>query len=293
MPPAVMLVVIVALAVVVTMLVNNQINKQNEIANNLIKQTTEAQNQTSSVVVAKADIPEGAMITADSVEVQQTQTGKIPMGAASDTGMVIGRNAKYLITSGQVVCTHDLAPVGGAAGFEAKIPQGYRAVTFGVDSSTGVAGFVAPGSHVDIIATAGSGANTKAAPILSDVEVIAAGSSFQKQAGGGSVTVPTVTVAVKPEDANVLVKGVSAGKLWLTMRREKDSQAVATVDVTSLFDKPAGMDMTASGGPILPPPPSPISGGGDMGSAPDMPPPLHQVEIWTGGKQEMREVPKS
>ncbi len=58
-----------------------------------------------------------------------------------------------------------------------------RALTFGVDNNSGVAGFVNPDSRVDIIAMVGTGADTKAAPILSDVEVIAVGQLYQKSPG--------------------------------------------------------------------------------------------------------------
>ena len=55
-----------------------------------------------------------------------------------------------------------------------------RAITFGIDNNTGVAGFVNPESHVDIMSIVGAGADIKAQPILSDVEVIAVGQSFRK-----------------------------------------------------------------------------------------------------------------
>ncbi len=111
-----------------------------------------------------------------------------------------------------------------------------RAVTFGVDNNSGVAGFVTPDSHVDVIAMVGAGADTKASAILSDVEIIAVGQLYQKSPGqSAAMPSSSVTVCVSPEDANKLIKAISASKLYLTLRNDKDHTPVATVDVTSMF----------------------------------------------------------
>jgi len=189
-----------------------------------------------------------------------------------------------------------LAPQGISLGFESRLKEGMRALTFAVDNNSGVAGFVTPESHVDIIAMVGSGAETKASPILSDVEVIAVGSMYQKNPGATTaVPASSVTVAVSPEDASKLIKGIVAGKLYLTLRNDKDHTPVATVDVTSLFAKPPApkTDLAALPPPsALPPPPlpgAPDAGGGMPGgampSAPPPPPPLHEIEIWSGSKK--------
>jgi len=179
-----------------------------------------------------------------------------------------------------------------------------RAVTFAVDNNSGVAGFVTPESHVDIVAMVGSAAETKAQPILSDVEVIAVGQMYQKTPGQTTaVPASSVTVAVTPEDAQKLIKGVVAGKLYLTLRNDKDHTPVATVDVTSLFAKPAAPKNELAALPppsALPPPPlpgvpdaGPGVGPGALPAAPPPPPPLHEIEVWSGSKKDVLSVPKS
>jgi len=149
----------------------------------------------------------------------------------------------------------------------------------------------------------GSGPDTKASPILSDVEVIAVGQMYQKTPGAATaVPASSVTVAVSPEDAGKLIKGIVAGKLYLTLRNDKDHTPVATVDVTSLFAKPPQPKSELAALPppsALPPPPlpgAPDAGGGMPGampSAPPPPPPLHEIEIWSGSKKDVLSVPKS
>lgn len=304
MPPAIMLLIIIGLAVLVTMLVTGKVTEQQKSFEAKQAELENKMNAKGKVVYTIKDIPEGQTIPTEALEEREIEQSKIPQDAITSASLAAGRVAKYGISTGQIVSQHDLAPQGISLGFESRLKEGMRAITFAVDNNTGVAGFVAPESHVDIITIVGSGAETKAKPILSDVEVIAVGQMYQKNPGATTaVPASSVTVALTPEDCEKLIKGVIAGKLYLTLRNDKDHTPVATVDVTSLFAKPAGPkgDLAALPPPSqLPPPPLP-GGGGDFGggmpgampSAPPPPPPLHEIEIWSGSKKDVLSVPKS
>jgi len=223
--------------------------------------------------------------------------------------MAIGRTAKFGLQSGQIVSTHDLAPQGVQLGFDARLRAGQRAVTFAVDSNSGVAGFINPDSHVDIMSMVGSGADTKVAPILSDVEVIAVGQMFEKQAhNAGATPASSVTVAVNPDDTQKLIKALAASKLYLALRNANDHSPVTTVDVTALFPVKADSGLTTTANrenelprplelPTIPPPPdgtfkSGAPGFPQINSSAPLPPPLHEIEIWTGSKKDVISVPK-
>ncbi len=311
MPPALMLLIIIGLAVLVTMMVTGKMTSQEqELAEK--KKDLEAKLQAKGkVVYAVKDISEGQTIPSDALEEKEVEQSKIPMDALTSASLAAGRVAKYGIAQGQIVSQHDLAPQGISLGFESRLREGMRAITFAIDTNSGVSGFVTPESRVDIYAMVGSGAETKVAPVLSDVEVIAVGQMYQKQPGGtASTPANSVTVLVSPEDAAKLMKAISASKLYLTLRNEKDHTPVATVDVISLFAKPPekNADDLASLPPpsALPPPPvpgapdgdlPPLPGGGgapgEMGSAESPPPPLHEIEIWSGSKKDVLSVPKN
>ncbi|MBI4534582.1 MAG: Flp pilus assembly protein CpaB [Candidatus Melainabacteria bacterium] len=297
MPPAVMLLIIVGLAVMVTMMVTGKMGESERMAKEqeaALKAKYEAK---GTVVYATKDIPEGATISADALEEREELQSKISPDALVSSSMAVGRIAKYGLQAGQLLSSHDLAPMNVSAGFESRIKDGHRAVTFAVDSNSGVAGFVAPGSHVDVIAIVGGGAQTKAQPILSDVEVIAVGQLWQKDSGtsgsSGGVPAASVTVGVSTQDAEKLIKGVKAGSLYLTLRNDKDHTPVAVVDVTSLFEKPQTLASLPPPGAVLPPPPLPGVPGGKLEAAPPPPPPLHEIELWSGSKKEVLSVPKS
>jgi len=252
MPPAVMLLIIIGLAVLVTMMVTGRMGESERLAKEQEAALKAKYEQKSKIVYAVKDIPEGATISAADLEEKEELTSKVPPDALASSSLAVGRIAKYGIPQGAIVSARDLAQTAAVVGFEAKLKEGYRAVTFAVDANSGVAGFVNPGSHVDVVAIVGGGAQTKAQPILSDVEVIAVGSMYQRAPGATSaVAASSVTVSVSPADATKLIKGIKAGSLYLTLRNDKDHTPVAVVDVTSMFEKP---QMPKSEIATLPPP---------------------------------------
>ncbi len=297
MPPAVMLLIIVGLAVLVTMMVTGRMGESERAAKEQEAALKAKYEQKSKIVYAVKDIPEGATISAADLEEKEELTSKVPPDALASGSLAVGRIAKYGIPQGAIVSARDLAQTAAAVGFEQKLKEGYRAVTFAVDANSGVAGFVNPGSHVDIVAIVGSGSTTKAQPILSDVEVIAVGAMYQRTPGAtGSVAASSVTVSVSPTDANKLIKGIKAGSLYLTLRNDKDHSPVAVVDVASMFEKPFVPKSELASLPpptALPPPPLPGAfGGPGAAPAPPPPPPLHEIEVWSGSKKEVLSVPK-
>jgi pilus assembly protein CpaB len=306
-PPALMITLIVGIAATVSLVVVNEEANRNKNLDLTISDMQRKASAKTKVVYILKDIPEGSQITSDALEEKDVELSRAPMDSVASSAMAIGRTAKFGMQAGQIVSTHDLAPQGVQLGFESRLKAGQRAVTFAVDSNSGVAGFINPDSHVDIMGMAGAGADTKVAPILSDIEVIAVGQMYEKQGrGSGAVPASSVTVAVSPEDTQKLIKAVAASKLYLALRNANDHTPVTTVDVTALFPVKADTSLTttASRGIDLPsPPPLPVislpdgnsqstTGFPQMSSATPLPPPLHEIEIWTGSKKDVISVPR-
>ncbi len=302
-PIALLLVIIVVIAGVIAIGVTGIISESQKTYEARKAELEQKANAKGKVVYTVHDIAEGQPIPGDALEEREIEQSKIPQDAITSASLATGRIAKYGILAGQIVSQHDLAPQGISLGFESKLKEGMRAITFGVDNNSGVAGFITPDSHVDIISMVGTAGDTKASPILSDVEVIAVGTTYQKSPGqSAAMPSSSITVCVSPEDANKLIKAISASKLYLTLRNDKDHTPVATVDVTSMFGGSGGGsggkdDLAALPPPnSLPPPPLP---GGDVGGdlpgalapAAPPPPPLHEVEIWSGSKKDVVSVP--
>lgn len=297
-PPAMMLLIIVGTASMVTFQVTNHVNGTKDQYDLEIAKLKNANSVKSKVVYVVRDVPEGTSIGMEALEERELEVSKIPVDSITAASLAAGRITKYGVVAGQILSQHDLAPQGVNLGFESRLREGMRAVTFAVDNNSGVAGLLQPESHVDVLAMVGAGGDTKAAPILSDVEVIAVGQSYQRQTGSNAATpASSITVAVSPEDTQELIKAVAASKLYLALRNDRDHTPIATVDVTSLFPKSVktGNEIAMLQPPSyfsLPEPPmlsDPSSSAqGSIATAP--PAPLHEIEVWTGGKKDVVSV---
>ena len=150
-PPALMLTLIIGIAAVVSLFVVNEENNRNKNLDLTISDMRSKANAKSKVVYIVKDIPEGSTIPADALEEKEIEMSRAPMDSVASSSMAAGRVAKFGMQAGQIVSTHDLAPQGVQLGFESRLKAGERAVTFAVDANSGVAGFINPDSHVDIM----------------------------------------------------------------------------------------------------------------------------------------------
>lgn len=303
-PPVVLISGIVGLAFVVAWMVTTRINSGEQMYAEKQRELDAKYSAKATVVYAVKDIPEGQTIPTEALEERQIEQSKAPEDALTSATLAAGRVTKYGVASGQIVSQHDLQSQGANLSFEARLKPGFRAVTFAVDNNSGVAGFVSPESHIDIIGMVGSGADTKAKAILSDVEVIAVGQTYQKNPGNAAPSpASSVTVAVTPEDTTKLIKAVLASKLYLSLRNSNDHEPVPTVDVTALYhDKTRTAAVATMNFAVPSPPPVPITEGhhydpGDepgpqLASAPAPVREAHQIESWSAGKKDVISVPE-
>ncbi len=302
-PPVVLIAAIVTLAFVVAWMVTSKISSGEQVYAEKQKELDAKYSAKATVVYAIKDIPEGQTIPSEALEERQIEQSKVPQDALTTASLASGRVTKYGVANGQIVSQHDLQPQGQNLSFDARLKTGFRAVTFAVDNNSGVAGFISPESHIDIIGMVGSGAETKAKPILSDVEVIAVGQTFQRTSGSTTASpASSVTVAVTPEDTTKLIKAVLASKLYLSLRNSNDHTPVATVDVTTLYNNKHSAPVSNMNFGVPSPPPSmPVVAGNEDGygapgpqlaSAPAPEKQNHQIEFWSGGKKDLISVPE-
>jgi pilus assembly protein CpaB len=234
-----MLLLVVGLAVLITVVVTGNLSEVQRQAAEREAALKALYESKSKVVLATRDIPQGEPVTADAIEEKQELVSKIPMGAITNSTAIVGRIAKFPIASGQIVSDHDLVGAALASGLESVLKPGFEAVTLAVDPDTGIAGFIRPGSHVDIYATAGSESKTKAGAILSDCNVVAVDKDYGEQAaeekhnadknqqnpgspsagggisgpssnGGGIESTKHITLQLEPKNIQRLLKGVQS-----------------------------------------------------------------------------------
>ena len=184
------------------------------------------------VVVAASDLPLGSELTADDVKVIEWPASSVPADAISDPKEAIGRGLVMAVVQYEPILPLKLASKEAGAGLPPVIPPGLRAVSVRVNEVIGVAGYVVPGTRVDVLTTINPGqqqTTMTSKVILTDVQVLAAGTKLDNTADKDKpVPVSVVTLLVNPDEAERLTLAASEGKIQLALRNPLDRSAPAT-----------------------------------------------------------------
>jgi pilus assembly protein CpaB len=190
---------------------------------------------TSQAIIAAADISPGTALSGTSVKVVSRPPSEIPPNCASTVRDIEGRVAKSPIPQGIPVLFSMLAPVGTAAGLSGILDDGKRALTVKVDEVTGVAGFIHPGDHVDVLmdlALAGQ-KDHFSKTILHDISVLTTGQIWEQKGDSKPMVVNTVTLELTPEAAEMLNLASNNGKIRLALRNRNNKEIAQTSGVTT------------------------------------------------------------
>jgi pilus assembly protein CpaB len=187
---------------------------------------------TRQVVVAASDLDVGAELRREDIRLIDWPANAVPAGAISDPQGVIGRGIVLPLIENEPILPLKLASKEAGSGLPPAIPPGLRAVSVRVNEVIGVAGYVLPGTRVDILATASptdAHADMMTKLILSNVQVVTAGTRIeQDQEKGKPVQVTVVTLLVFPEQAERLALASTEGKIQLALRNPLDKGAPET-----------------------------------------------------------------
>jgi len=157
---------------------------------------------------------------------------------------LVGRTVLYPMSAGQPILDRQLAAVGAGLGLSGKIPAGMRAISLKTDQVVGVAGFLLPGTHVDVLVTfrTPEQPDPVTSTVLQDVEILAAGQKTQPDPDGKPSTVDVVTLLVKPNDAERITLASQQGTVHFVLRNGGDHEQTDA--------KPA--ELTQLGGTVKP-----------------------------------------
>jgi pilus assembly protein CpaB len=197
---------------------------------------------TNRLVVAKHDIQVGSVIQASDLD-EVAWGAPIPDEALKNIPEIVGRGVIATIYQNEPVLLRRLAPIGAGAGLAATIPVGMRAVALRVNEVVGLAGFVVPGMHVDVLMVGNSPNGDQARfgalsrTILQDIAVLSAGQSLDKTSDGKPQTAQVVNLLVTPAQAEILNLAMSETKVQLVLRNPLDtlSQSTPGTSIAGLF----------------------------------------------------------
>lgn len=210
------------------------------VAYRVLKNRLAPPEETTQIVVAADKIPIGTRVT-DTMLRTASWPKVAPLdGSFTDPAQVVGRGVVISMQPNEPVLESKLAPKEAGAGLTTVIPEGMRAVSVQVNDVIGVAGFVLPGSHVDVIAigTPEKGGTSDISKVfLENVQVLAAGTNVERDANGQPMKVNVVTLLVTPEDAQKLALSTVDSRIQLALRNplDKDQANPAAVRKEALY----------------------------------------------------------
>lgn len=233
------------------------------------------------VLVAADDIQVGARIGEHNVRVAKFPASGLPAGAYTKKSQALDRGVIIPIAKGEFILPSKLAPENAGSGLPSLIPPGMRAVSVRVNEVVSVAGFVGPGTRVDILLTGtpNGGSEPQTTTVLQNVAVIAAGHTLERNASGDAQNTPVITLLTSPEDAERLTLASSEGKIQLVLRNPLDThqESVDAANAKGLYK---------GGTPILVAPHVPVRPVKQHKTeAPPPPPSILSVEVYQGDKK--------
>ena len=270
------------IALVVAFLLSSFVYKQFQ------KASIVAPTSSQTLVVAAVPLPLGTRLNASNLRTIQWPANQQVPGMFTRIEDVANRAIITPLAQNEPILEAKLAAKESGAGLSATIPEGLRGVSVAVNEVVGVAGFVTPGTMVDVLVTGrmigpgGQGDITRT--ILENIRVLAAGQKVEQDREGKPQTVAVITLLVTPDEASKLTMAANDGKIQLALRNTVDTKRndPPTIQQADLF--------TASGPKLTI---KHSGGGGKKSAAPPAPPPPYVIEVITGNKRENKSFPNA
>lgn len=192
-----------------------------------VEQNAANDNSPRNIIVATADIPARATITADMIARTTRSASGVEPDAIDNGKLVVGSTALITIPSGATITSSKIGRPQDAA-LPVRLRSGDRAVTIQIDKVKGIAGLVEPGDRVDVIAVPPREGNAApvASTILRGVRVLAIGSTLETtSASPPPDATSTATLEVTPKQADLLAMADINTTLRLALRSPREPVA--------------------------------------------------------------------
>ena len=189
---------------------------------------------TVHTVVARQALPVGIRVRAADLKVVPWPESNPVSGGFTDIDDVVGRGVVASVVENEPLTERKLAPLEAGAGLPPTITHGMRAISVKVNDVIGVAGFVVPGTRVDVVVTRRDARDSMARVVVSNVEVLAAGTKYDQDKGreeGEPVRSTVITLLVTPPDAERIALAGNEGQIMLALRNPLDVQPTETAGI--------------------------------------------------------------
>ena len=202
---------------------------------------------TTKVLVATSDLKTGMRLDKLTIKQVDWPVGNLPEGTYSNVDTLLGEKPPVVIKKiykNEIILPYKLSPQGARGGLPPKIVEDRRAATIEVNEITGVAGFVLPGTFVDVLLTSDIGQRDKelASRTLLQNALVLGVDQFSSEDEDDPKVVNAVTLEVTPRDGKKLALAQEVGKLSLLLRNEIDASILVKdlITIKTLQEIPSG-----------------------------------------------------
>jgi pilus assembly protein CpaB len=243
----------------------------------------------TQAVVAAHPIAVGTLVTKDDLKLVPWPAATPVPGSFTEKEKVVNRGVIVSVSENEPFTEAKLAPIGAGAGLPPTITEGMRAISVKVNEVVGVAGFVVPGTRVDVVVTVRRDDKTsQSRTVLSNVQVLTAGTRYdQERATKDGKPIPTsvVTLLLTPDDAEKLTLASEEGRIMLALRNPLDTAPTKTngAKMAQLLGEPSAPPVKENKGGHMVAKPAPKP-------EPPPPPKIYTVETIRAAKRAEEEV---
>jgi pilus assembly protein CpaB len=197
-----------------------------------------ARPKTKRIIAAAVALQPGTPITAENLTEIDWPVNVPLEGLIEKKEDIAGHVLMYAVAAKQPVLQRDLAS-SASLGLSAKIPDGMRATAVKTNEVTNIAGFIFPGSHVDVLVTLkpdNNASSTETRTVLQNVLVLSTGTKIDPDPNGKPENVNVITLLVTPEQSEKLALAQNQGTIHFVLRNGGDaaSPEVRPVDFAEL-----------------------------------------------------------
>ena len=217
-----------------------------------------------SVVAAAVALQPGTPITTENLTLINWPDNVALDGLIEKKEDVTGHVLMYSVAANDPVLRRDLAS-STSFGLSAKIPDGMRATAVKTNEVLNIAGFIFPGSRVDVLVTLhgeNNSGGTMTRTVLQNVQVLSTGNKMDPDPNGKPENVTIITLLVTPEESEKLALAENQGTIQFVLRNGGDSAstntpAIGIAELTGapkpLAPEPTRTKRAAAAAPVKPP----------------------------------------
>jgi pilus assembly protein CpaB len=223
----------------------------------------------STIVVAARPLNFGEAVNAGDVTEVPWSASTLPEGAFSSSQALLKDGRRVALTTigrNEPILRSKVTGPGQRASLSTTLENGMRAVTVRVDDVRGVAGFILPNDHVDVVLIRADNESARKQSyselLLQNVKVLAIDQVASEQKEAPTVA-KAVTLEVTPLQAQKISLAIDVGHLSLVLRQPGEASTVSSSRVTEqdlgesepVPIKPAAVTVSEAPAPVEAPPP--------------------------------------